>query len=74
MKGETVIYLVGYDRPRGSACVGGNDDAAIVEAADNGGSGGGRFGERNSASVEGEVPVVVAEVEARHRGDGVEED
>jgi len=69
-----VGYLVGDDRPGGRARVGGNDDSAIVEAADNGGSGGGRFGERDSTGVEGEIPVVVAEVEARHRGDFVEGD
>ena len=61
--------LVGDDGPARGARVGGDDDAAIVDAADDGGAGGGGFGERDALGVEGEVPVVVAEVEARHRVD-----
>ena len=58
--------LVCYYGTARRACVGRNDDAAIVDAADDCGTGGGGFGERDAFGVQGEVSVVVAEVEARH--------
>ena len=39
-----MAYFVCYYGTARCACVGCNDDAAIVDAADDGGSGGGGFG------------------------------
>lgn len=58
--------FVCYYGPTCCACVGCDDDAAIVDAADDCGAGGGGFGEGNAFGVQGEVSVVVGEVEARH--------
>lgn len=52
-------YLVCYYGTAGCASVGGDDDAAIVEGADDGCSGRCGFGERHAFGVEGEVAVVV---------------
>lgn len=43
----------------GRTCVGGNDNTAIVESTDDGGTGGCGLGERDAFGVEGEVAVVV---------------
>jgi hypothetical protein len=66
-----VAHLVCYYGTGSGSGICGNDDTAIVEAADDGGTGGCGLGERDALGVEGEVPVVVAEVEAGHRGDVV---
>lgn len=50
--------LVGDDRATGCSCVCGDDDAAIVKTADNGGSGAGGLGQRHTLSVQGKVTVV----------------
>jgi len=52
-------YLVCNYGAAGSTSIGSNDNTAIVEGADNGGTGGCGLGERNSSGVEGEVAVVV---------------
>ena len=58
--------LVGDNGATGCSCVCGDDDAAIVETADNGGSGAGGLGQRHTLGVQGEVAVVQREVESRH--------
>lgn len=64
-------HLVRYYRPARRSSVCGNDHAAIEEAANDGGTGGGGFGQGNALGVEGEIPVVVAKVEAGHCDGGV---
>lgn len=59
-------YLVCYYRSARCSGICCYYDAAIEEAADDCGSGTCGFGERDALGVEGEVAVVVAEVEARH--------
>lgn len=66
--GTSGAHLVGYDGPGCSSGVCGDDNAAIVQTADDGCSGRCSFGERHALRVEGEVSVVIAEVEARHDG------
>jgi len=52
-------YLVcDYGTARGTS-IGSNDNTAIVESADDGGTGGCGLGERDTSGVEGEVAVVV---------------
>ena len=65
---QLLTVLVGDDGTRGGAGVGGDDNAGIVYAADNGGAGTGRAREGDTAGVESEVAGVVAEVEAGHDG------
>lgn len=52
-------YLVCDYGTAGSTSIGSNDNTAIVESADDGGTGGCGLGERNASGVEGEVAVVV---------------
>ena len=61
-------YLISHYRPARRARVCRDDDAAIVDTADDCGAGRGSFGEGDTLGVQGEVSVVVAEVEARHSG------
>lgn len=61
-------YLIGYYGTAGCSSVGGDDNAAIEDAADDCSSSAGSFGERDAFGVEGGVPVVVGEVEAGHGG------
>lgn len=60
------MYLVCDYGTAGSTGVGSNDNTSIVESADDGGTGGCGLRERDASGVEGEVAVVVGEVEARH--------
>lgn len=60
-------HLVSDYGPAGGSGVGRNDNAAIVQAADDGGSRRCGLGQRDAFGVERDVSVVVAEVEARHR-------
>ena len=53
------VYLVCDYGTAGSTSVGSNDNASIVESADDGGTGGCGLGERDASGVEGEVAVVV---------------
>ena len=53
------MYLVCDYGTAGSTSIGSNDNTAIVESADDGGTGGCGRGERNASGVEGEVAVVV---------------
>jgi len=55
---SSMTDLVGDYGTAGCSCVCGDDDAAIVETADNGGSGTGGLGQRHTLSVQGEVAVV----------------
>ena len=59
-------YLISNYRPTRRTRICCNDNTAIVDAADDCCAGGGCFRERNTLGVEGEVSVVVAEVEAGH--------
>lgn len=59
-------HLVGYDRAGGCSGVCCDNDSSIVETANDGGTGGSSFRKRYALRVKREVPVVVAEVEARH--------
>lgn len=65
---ELLAILVGNDGPRCGASVGRNDHASIVEAAHDSCACRCGFGERDAAGVQGEVAVVVAKIEAGHRG------
>ena len=70
--GEAIYFVCDYGAG-GCARVGGDDDAAVEDAADDGGAGAGGFGEGDAAGVEGGIAIVVGEVEARHGGGGGEE-
>jgi hypothetical protein len=61
-------YLVCYYGTAGGTCVCRNDDAAVEETSDNGGSCAGSFWQRHTLGVEGCIAVVVGEVEAAHGG------
>jgi hypothetical protein len=63
------IYLVGHDRSTGSSSICRNDDASVEETTDDGGTGAGGLGERDSLRVQSRIAVVVAEVETTHDGD-----
>ena len=52
-------YLVCDYGAAGSTSIGGNDNTAIVESADDGGTSGCGLRERNASGVEGKVAVVV---------------
>ena len=71
-KGNIVLApetdLVRDYRAAGSTGIRCNDDAAIVETANNGCTSRGGLGERHAACMQGEVSVVVGEVEAWHDG------
>lgn len=62
-------YLVSDYGPAGCSGICCNDNAAVEETADNGGSGAGGLGEGHTLGVEGGIAVVVGEVEAGHGGD-----
>lgn len=62
-------YLVCHYGSRGSSCVRSYDDAAVENAANDGGSGAGGLGQRHSASMESPISLMMTEVEARHDGD-----
>ena len=59
-------HLVGDNGAAGGARVGGNDDTAVEETADNGGARACGFGQRHALGVKGRIAVVVGEVEAAH--------
>lgn len=59
-------HLVSYYGAAGGSGVCCDDNAAIVETADDGGTGGCGLGEWDALCVESAVAVVIAEVEARH--------
>jgi hypothetical protein len=61
-------YLVCYYGTAGGTCVCRNDDAAVEETSDNGGSCAGGVWQRHALGVQGGVAVVVREIEARHVG------
>lgn len=62
--------LIGNYGPTGRSCVCCYYDTAIKDAADDGCTSAGSFGEGNTSRVESEVAVVVGEVKARHGGGG----
>ena len=62
--------LVCYYGTAGCSRVGGDNDSAIEDTADDCGARAGGFGEGNTFGVEGGVAVVVGEVEAGHCGRG----
>ena len=57
--GSQATYLVCYYGTTGGASVGCDDNTAIVESADDGGTSGCGLRERNASGVEGKVAVVV---------------
>ena len=59
-------YLVGNYRAAGRASVGSDDNTAIIQSTNDGGTCGCGLWERDAFGVESEVAVVVGEVEARH--------
>lgn len=61
-------HLVSDYGPAGGSGVGRDDNTAIIQAADDGRSRRCGLGQRDAFGVESDVSVVVAEVEARHRG------
>lgn len=63
---QLLMYLVCYYRPACGSGVCRNNNAAIVETANNGRTGAGRFRKRYTLCMEGEVSVVVGKVKARH--------
>lgn len=64
-------YLVCYYGTAGGSGICCNDNTAIEETADNGGSRACGLGERHALGVKGDIAVVVGEVEAAHVcGDG----
>ena len=60
------MYLVSHYGPARRTRVCRNDDAAIEDASHDSSTSGCRFGQRDALSVEGEVSIMVAEVEAGH--------
>lgn len=59
-------YLVGDYGAAGRASVGRDDNTAIIQSTNDGCTCGCGLWERDAFGVEGEVAVVVGEVEARH--------
>lgn len=67
-----ILYLIGDDWAGGGAGVGGDDDAAVKDAAYDGGAGAGGFGKGEALGVEGGIAVVVGKVEAGHEEEWVQ--
>lgn len=61
-------HLVSDYGPAGGSGISGDDNTAIVQAANDGCSRRCGLGQRDAFGVESDVSVVVTEVEARHRG------
>lgn len=63
---KRIAYLVCYYRSRGCSCICRNDHTLVIYTSYNGCTCACSLWERNTASMQGCIAVVIAEIETRH--------